>query len=226
MGRSIALTLARAGARVVVNYLTSTDSAQAIVKQVASEGGKAAVLRADIMQQDQCRTLVDFAAEEYGKIDICIIGPGAGWNPESVDQLNPAAALEDVGRELAPIYNLMPLVLPGMYEQKWGRVIAISLTPPYNTPAFSYNVAKAARTDALMLARDPAWQQGVTVNTIAPGPVVPLETLDIAAEQCAHGPAWQTRGTASPQDIAECVAFLCSESGNFISGAVIPFMFR
>ncbi len=113
-----------------------------------------------------------------------------------------------------------------MYERKWGRVIAIALTPPYNSPAYAYNVAKAARAEAMLIARDAAWQHGVTINTIGPGPVPALKTLDAAIEQCAHGPAWQSRRTASPQDIAEGIAFLCSEAGSFISGAVLPYMYR
>lgn len=226
MGRSIALTLAREGANVVVNYLTSEDSAAAIVRHIESQGGAAAACRADVTRQDQCQALVDAAIERFRQVDICIIGPGAGWHQEPIDQLDSAAALDDAQKELAPIYHLLPLVLPGMYERKWGRVIAIALTPPYNSPAYAYNVAKAARMEAMLIARDAAWQHGVTVNTIGPGPVPALKTLEAAIEQCAHGPAWQTRRTTSPQDIAEGIAFLCSDSGSFISGAVLPYMYR
>ncbi len=226
MGRSIALTLAREGAKVVVNYLTSQDSAARIVRNIESQGGTALACPADVTRQDECKRLLDSAAEAFGQIDICIIGPGAGWHPESIDKLDSAGALDDAVKELAPIYHLMPLVLPGMYERKWGRIVTIALTPPYNSPAFAYNVAKAARVHASLLARDAAWQNGVTINTIGPGPVPAMETLDAAIEQCAHGPAWQKRSTTSPQDIAEGVAFLCSDSGDFISGAVLPYMFR
>lgn len=226
MGRSIALTLAREGASVVVNYLTSRDSAAAIVKHIESQGGKVIALQADVTRQDQCKTLVEATIERFGQVDVCIIGPGGGWHPEPIDKLDSVAALDDAQKELAPIYHLMPLVLPGMYERNWGRLITIALTPPYNSPAYAYNVAKAARTHALLLARDPAWQNGVTVNTLGPGPVPGIGTLQEAIEQCGHGPAWQDRGTTSPQDVAEAVAFLCSEAGNFISGAVLPFMYR
>ena len=226
MGRSIALTLAREGAKVVVNYRSSADSAAAIVAQIESRGGHALAFGADITEQDQCRSLVAAAIEAFGPVDICIIGPGAGWHPEPIDKLDSAGALDDVQKELAPIYHLMPLVLPGMYERRWGRVIALALTPPYNSPAYAYNVGKAARTQALLMARDAAWSQGVTLNTIGPGPVAEIATLDEAVEQCDCGSAWQQRGTASPQDIAEGVAFLCSEGGNFISGAVLPYMYR
>jgi NAD(P)-dependent dehydrogenase (short-subunit alcohol dehydrogenase family) len=226
MGRSIALTLAREGANVVVNYRRASDRAAAIVAHVNKQGGRAFAFRADVTQQDQCKALVDAAIEAFGQVDICIIGPGGGWHQESVDRLDSAAALDDAHKELAPIYHLMPLVLPGMYERKWGRLIAIALSPPYNSPAYAYNVAKAARAHAMLLARGSAWVNGVTVNTIGPGPVPEIESLELAIEQCEHGPAWQNRATTSPQDIAESVAFLCSEAGDFISGAVLPYMHR
>jgi NAD(P)-dependent dehydrogenase (short-subunit alcohol dehydrogenase family) len=226
MGRSVALTLARQGAAVVVNYLSSSDSAAAIVAHIENQGGRAFAFQADVTRQDQCKALVDATLERFGQVDICIIGPGSGWHPEPVDKLDSTAALDDVHSELAPIYHLMPLVLPGMYERKWGRLITIALVPPYDSPAYSYNVAKAARVYAFQLARDSAWTNGVTLNTIGPGPVPTIGSLKEAVEQCEHGPAWSKRTTTSPQDIAETVAFLCSDAGSFISGAVIPYLFR
>lgn len=226
MGRSIALTLAREGAGVIVNYLNSADSAAAIVAHIEGQGGRAFAFRADVTQPDQCRALVDAGSGALGKIDICIIGPGGGWHQEPIDKLDSVAALNDVQEELAPIYHLMPLVLPAMYERKWGRLISIALTPPYDSPAYAYNVAKAARAHALLIARDSAWPHGVTVNTIGPGPVPQIESLEQAVEQCQHGPAWRDRATTSPQDIAEGIAYLCCDAGSFISGAVIPYMYR
>jgi NAD(P)-dependent dehydrogenase (short-subunit alcohol dehydrogenase family) len=134
--------------------------------------------------------------------------------------------LEDVRHELSPLYYLMPLVLPGMVERGWGRLIGIAMLPPYNSPAYAYNAAKAARAQALLLARDEAWRHGVTVNVVSPGPVPEIESLAQAVEQCDHGPAWLERATASPQDVAEGVAFLCSEAGRFISGCEFPYLFR
>jgi NAD(P)-dependent dehydrogenase (short-subunit alcohol dehydrogenase family) len=78
----------------------------------------------------------------------------------------------------------------------------------------------------MLIGRDAAWQDGVTVNVIGPGPVPEIGGLEEAIEQCKHGPAWHDRPTTSPQDIAEGVAFLCSEAGNFVSGAVLPYMHR
>jgi NAD(P)-dependent dehydrogenase (short-subunit alcohol dehydrogenase family) len=225
MGRSIALKLAREGARVVVNYRASEESALAIVAHIEGRGGDAIAIQADVFEADGCKRLVDETLARFGQVDICVIGPGGGWHPEPLDRLNPSAAQEDVCHELSPLYHLMPLVLPGMYERGWGRLIGIAMLPPYNSPAYAYNVAKAARAQALLLARDEAWRNGVTVNVVSPGPVPEIESLARAIEQCDHGPAWLERATTSPQDIAEGVAFLCSEAGRFISGCEVPYLF-
>ena len=114
VGRSAALTLAREGAKVVVNYLTSEESANAIVGRIRNGGGQAVAVRADVFTADGCRALVEKTAAEFGRVDICVVNPGAGWHPEPPEKLNAQAALADAHGELAPIYHLLPLVLPGM----------------------------------------------------------------------------------------------------------------
>ena len=120
----------------------------------------------------------------------------------------------------------MRLLLPGMYERKWGRVIAITQLPPYDSPAYAYNAGKAARAKAAQIASRAAWANGVTINTIAPGPVAAVDDLTTAVELCDHGPAWQNRADVSPQDIAEGVAFLCSDGGQFVTGCDLPYRWR
>ena len=225
MGRSIALTLAREGANVVVNYFTSSDSAAAISEHIEKHGGQSLAYKANITQLDQCKALVNATIDKYGQVDICIIGPGGGWHPESIDKLNSQAALDDVHKELAPVYNFMSLVLPGMYSRRWGRIIAISLLSTIPSPSYSYNSGKAARTNALLLAHKEAWKHGVTINVMAPGPVKELASLTDAVELCDHGPKWKDRKNVTPQDIAEGVAILCSDFGKFISGCELPYMY-
>jgi len=226
MGRSIALTLAREGARVVVNYRTSRENAEGIVQHIRQQGGQALAVSADVFDAQACKQLVEATLAEFGHLDICIIGPGGGWHPEPLHQLSPSAAQEDLEHETLPFLNLMPLVLPGMYERKWGRVIGLATHLGKPSPAYAYNLGKAARIQALLLAHEQAWRYRVTLNVIAPGPVHPLQHLEAAIEQCEHGPAWQERANVSPQDIAEGVAFLCSDAGRFISGCVLPYLFH
>lgn len=226
MGRSIALTLAREGASVVVNYRTSAEHARAIVAHIKKSGGRALAVQADVFEQDGCETLVQATLAQFGSVDICIVGPGGGWHPEPPEKINPAWALEDLRREVAPLYVLMPLVLPGMIERGWGRLIGLGLHPREVPPAYAYNVGKAARMQALLLAEKQLWPHGVTVNVVAPGPVAGVDSLEEAVALCDHGEAWQQRVNVTPQDVAEGVAFLCSEAGRFVTGCVLPYMFR
>ena len=225
MGRSIALTLAREGAKVVVNYRTSRENAENIVGYIRGCEGEAISVQADICVPEDCARLVKVAQEQFGQVDICVVGPGGGWHPEPVDQLAPADGLENLTQEVSPILNMMPLVLPGMYARGWGRLIAIAQHPTLLPPAYAYNLGKAARAQALLLTREQAWAHHVTVNVIAPGPVASIPSLEAAIEHCEHGAAWRERQGISPQDIAEGVAFLCSEAGRFLTGAVVPYLF-
>lgn len=225
IGRSAALTLAREGATVAVNYHRNAEAASQIVAYIESQGGTALALQGDIMEAEGCRNLVEATVAQFGRVDICVINPGGGWHPEPPDALDTAAALEDMRREVAPVLHLLPLLLPRMYAQHWGRIVAVGLSPALPSPAYAYNIAKAARHEAILQAQPQAWVHGVTLNLVAPGPVANIDSLEEAIAQSQHGESWQTRPTTSAQDIAESIAFLCSEAGRFITGAVLPFQF-
>lgn len=225
MGRSIALTLAREGADVVINYRTSEASARAIVSHIESRGGTAIAVQADVFEVEGCEKLVDITIERFGRVDICIVGPGGDWHLEPPADLRAGMALKDVCKEVAALFYLMPRVLPGMYARSWGRLIGLAMNPQQASPAYAYNVGKATRIQTLLLAQEQAWQHGVTVNVMAPGPVPAIETLEEAIELCDHGAAWRQRTDITPQDIAEGVAFLCSEAARYITGCVMPYTF-
>jgi NAD(P)-dependent dehydrogenase (short-subunit alcohol dehydrogenase family) len=226
LGRSIALTLAREGARVVVNYRSSEAAAREIVDHIHRSGGSAAAIQADVFDADACARLIEASAAHFGPVDIGIIGPGGGWHPEPLDTLDPGDALDDLYQETAPTLHLLSGLLPGMYERGWGRIIGIATHPVKLSPAYAYNLGKAARMQALLLAQDQAWPHGVTINVIAPGPVSSLPDLSAAADLAQHGPAWRERANVTPQDIAEGVAFLCSDAARFIGGSVLPYLFN
>jgi len=227
LGRSIALTLAREGAKVVINYRKSDTSAHEIVEHIEANGGSALAVAADVFKKDACAQLVEDTIAYFGQIDICIIGPGGEFHAEPIDQLDPNSTLENITQETAPLLYLMPQVLPGMYERQWGRVIGIATHPEKLSPAYAYNLGKLARMQALLLAQDQAWwEHNVTLNVIAPGPVNALDDLSSAVEQVQHGEAWVERTNVSPQDIAEGVAFLCSDAGQYVTGCVLPYLFH
>ena len=81
MGRSIALTLAREGAQVVVNYRTDKADADAVVSRIEQRGGTAISVRADVFEREGCESLVGTTVEQLERVDVCVLGPGAGWHP-------------------------------------------------------------------------------------------------------------------------------------------------
>lgn len=228
IGRSIALTLAREGATVVVNCRRSVKDADAVVEAIRKRGGKAVAVQADVQTEAGCRELVSATEKACGRIDILVVSPGAGFNPQPFDKLDAAEAIADVSHEVTPAFRLLRLVLPGMYARKWGRIIGMGQHPTKtHRPAYAHNAAKAARVGLFLLAAEgETWANNVTVNVIAPGPVEASKSLQDAIRQCDHGEQWTSRNTTTGQDIAEAVAYLSSEAGRFITGCVLPYGFR
>lgn len=226
IGRCTALTLAREGAAVAVNYRTSEAAARELADAVEQRGGRAAAIRADLHQAGAARGLVTTASEVLGPIDIAVISPGGEWRMGPIDKIDAALTTQDVMREVAPALELMSLLLPGMYQRKWGRIIGMSmlLDNAFQLHALGYQVGKTARTAALLYARDQAFKHNVTVNVIAPGPVAKPDTLAAAIELCDHGPAWENRHDLCAQDIAEGITFLCSDAARHITGCQLPYV--
>ena len=225
IGRSVALTLAQQGISVVVNYLHHQQNAESVAEYINRQGGKALPVQGNVFDPADCSRLMETALERFGRVDICVIGPGANWNPEPLEEIDPERAFQDALQELRPIYNLLPLVLKDMQKRKTGRVVGISSNLTIPSPAYCYNAAKAGRTGALLQAVNEAWKLGVTVNVVAPGPVDPFSSLEEACAFSAHGESWRNRTRVTPQDVADCVAFLCSEEARYLTGCVLPLLF-
>ena len=223
IGRSVALTLARDGFQVVVNYRTNRKSAEELCKVINNDGGNAIAIQADVFSHQDCERLISESVSYFGRIDVCIIGPGADWNPEPVEELNVTKSLKDMLQEVQPVYSLVPKLIPEMEKTSNGRIIAIASNPKLPSPSYAYNTAKNARITAMLGMVDTCWKHKITLNVIAPGPIEHLETLSDAIEQTKDFPA--TTGSISPQDVAEMVSYICSDKGRYLTGNVIEYQF-
>lgn len=225
MGRSIALTLAREGFAVVVNYRASRENAEAVAEHIRMRGGDAVAAQGNIFDQSGCAALFGAALSAFGRVDAAVIGPGADFHGEKPALLPSELAARDALKELAPVYNLLPLALTEMGKRKWGRIVGIASNMDIPSPAYAYNAAKLARIDALRLAAGEAWKLGVTVNVVAPGPVDPFRSFEDACARCYRAKRHAGREKVTPQDVAEGVAFLCSDAADYVSGCVLPYRF-
>ncbi|MDE3096946.1 MAG: SDR family oxidoreductase [Chloroflexota bacterium] len=225
MGRSIALTLARDGADLVLNYRAKHERAASVAAAVESMGRRALPFAADVSDAAAVDAMFAAARARFGKVDIVINSAGGPWKPQDITEIAPAHVRAVLAEEVEATFLLLRAALPEMRRQGWGRFISIGgyladdwrFGPP--EAPLDYPLGKAARHWLTRTLGPRELAHGVTVNAIAPGPTPPV-SLEEALAALRGG----RRGRAgnTPQDVAEVAAFLCSDEAARITGAVIP----
>jgi len=232
MGRSTAFRLASDGANIILNYGThhrtgqvlrdAEENANRVAKVVEELGGKALVFQADTRDPDQVKAMVYAGIKKFGAIDILVNNAGGEWLIQDITEIEPNHWRSVLQAEIDGAFYCIKYVLPGMRKRRWGRIINISVEGALNWNrclAEDYALGKAART---WMARAWAKQEiknGITINAIEPGPIADM-TLEEAIDAVKNGRAWLERKKPVSHDIAELIAFLCSEKARFISGSV------
>ncbi|HEY0830540.1 MAG TPA: SDR family oxidoreductase [Candidatus Dormibacteraeota bacterium] len=222
IGLGIAQALASEGARVAIAARTGAD-----VKRTAESLGGLGVA-ADLMTEEGARRAVTETVDVLGPVDILVnnlgLRAGSSWSDTGSREFETAFA-----GNVAVSVRMTQLVLAGMLERGWGRVVAITSVWGRETGgAPAYNAAKAAEISFVKsLAREVA-AKGVTVNAVAPGSIL------------WTGGGWDRRQKADPDGIAEfvrqdmplgrfgtveevasVVTFVCSMQASLVNGAVI-----
>lgn len=226
MGRSIALTLAREGADIVVNCRRRAKRAEEVAVVIREMGRRSLVQQADVSDAGAVEAMVEAALAAFGQIDILVNNAGGSWKPQDLVEIEPEHWRGVMAEEIGASYLLMRAVLPGMRERGWGRIVSIGgygagdwRAGPPEAP-LDYPLGKAARHWLTRTLAPREMAHGITVNAVAPG-LVPYVSLEEAVEAVRSGPASASREHPAPQDVAEVVAFLCSERARFLTGAVL-----
>jgi NAD(P)-dependent dehydrogenase (short-subunit alcohol dehydrogenase family) len=221
IGAATAVRFAREGALVAVND-ARPDGLEAVAGAIRSAGGEALVVAADVTRKTECERMVKAAMEAFGRLDILINNAGINRDAMAAKMTEEQwDAVLDVN--LKGTFLCAQAVLPGMRERGWGRVVnTSSIGSLGNIGQANYAASKAGvigltKTLALEYAK-----HGVTVNAVAPGPVmtamlasVPDAVRDKIVAQVPVG------RIAAPDDIAGVHVFLCSDEASFITGQVI-----
>lgn len=229
IGRSAALSLAREGARIVINYRASEERAYALVKHIEGSGGEAVAIQADVTRQAEVQRLVADTEAAFGRIDILVNCAGGEWHIMDYTEMEPEQWRAVLTGEIDSTLLLLKYIVPGMRERYWGRIIHLGMDRVTHLNSVKhlapdYCLGKAARswiTTAMGLGE---FGHGITVNCIAPGYTPPLDSLVEACEYASGGEKWKNRPHLGPQDIAEGIAFLCSEAGRFLTGSELTYM--
>jgi 3-oxoacyl-[acyl-carrier protein] reductase len=222
IGLGIAQALAAEGARVAIAARTDSD----VQHTAESLGGLG--IAADLMTEEGARRAVEETVNRLGPIDILVnnlgLRAGSSWSDTGPQEFETAFA-----GNVAVSVRMTQMVLPGMLERGWGRIVAITSVWGRETGgAPAYNAAKAAEISFVKsLGREVA-AKGVTVNAVAPGSIL------------WSGGGWDRRQKADPEgiadfirhdmplgrfgtvdEVAQVVAFLCSVHASLVNGACI-----
>jgi 3-oxoacyl-[acyl-carrier protein] reductase len=222
IGRAVAEVLVAEGGRVVITSRDADRTAQA-----AADIGAAAGLAWDSADLDAAESLVARVAEEVGPVDILVTNTGGP--PANPDPLSfTTEQWEQAHRTLvlAPM-TLLKLVLPGMRERGWGRIVAIASTTvrePISAIILS-NAERAAQLAAYKtLAREVA-RDGVTINSLLTGSIATQRIASLAGSmENAEAGAVATVPAARlgrPEEMAWAAAFLASNRAAYITGAAL-----
>ncbi|MBM3191006.1 MAG: SDR family oxidoreductase [Chloroflexi bacterium] len=234
LGKAAAMELAREGAHVAIaaRSLDALEDAASDIRRAT--GGRVATIRADVSLPEDIERLAHNAEEELGPIDILVNnagGPRSGVFTEMVDE----DWLSALNLNLMSAIRLIALVLPGMRQRRWGRIVnitSLSVKQPIANLILS-NTARAgvvamAKTLSLQVAAD-----GVTVNNVCPGYTLTDRVRDIAAATAAREnkradeviAQWEAAIPAGrlgrPEELAALIAFLASERAAYITGTTI-----
>jgi acetoacetyl-CoA reductase/3-oxoacyl-[acyl-carrier protein] reductase len=222
IGRAIALTLAREGARVAVNYRTSERDAKAVVEQIAAEGGEGLVIQANVCDVTESRGLVRRVVDQWGRLDILVNNAGI-TRDRSLRKLTDEDWISVIDNNLHSVYLCTTAAMPTMLQQRYGRIVNISsyVGQAGNFGQANYAASKGGiiaftKTAALELAKF-----NITVNAIAPGFTLTDMLRKVAPDIQEQIKARIPMGRfGEPEEVAKVVLFVAAD-GDYITGQQI-----
>jgi 3-oxoacyl-[acyl-carrier protein] reductase len=246
LGRADALTLARAGADVVIadiqvewdageeveryGPLAQAARAQGLVfseataQEIQGMGRRAAAIKCDVTDRSQVETTVTRAVAEFGSVDILVNNAGTLDHVGQLGDQVPELWERDLRVNLTGAFNCAQAVWPHMRERGWGRIVNMASVAGTlgGFGQASYSTTKAGligltRTLALEGAR-----HGITCNAIVPG-IIGTEAFQFGNAAMNERMVKRTalRRPGEPQEVANAIAFLCSDLASYITGVAL-----
>lgn len=227
IGAAIARALGEAGASVAVNYVRNAAAAAEVCVAISAAGGRAFPVQADVTDAEAIAAAVERVGAAFGRpVDVLVNNAGIPAVPRAFLDLpwSDIHAMLDVHVRAA--FHCCQAVLPGMLEQKSGRIVNIGSTLARNVPPPQWTAFVLAKAALAALTRSLAVEygpHGIQVNLVSPG-ATETESLAAVPERLRKVQAMQNplRRLGAPEDVAGAVVFLCSDGGRYVTGAEIP----
>jgi enoyl-[acyl-carrier protein] reductase III len=226
IGRGIALTLAEAGADIIVHYARKTSMAQDVVNEIQSMGRRAIAVKANFAEKEKIDAMMNHIEDIFGGVDILVANAATGGFRSMLETSDKHWDWTmDVNAR--SILHCVQRLAPYMQSQGWGRIVTVTslggvrVVPNYSTVGLSKAVVESlTRYLAVELA-----PQGILVNAISPG-LVDTDALsnmdvDVQASLDYVRRRTPTRRLVTPRDVGRVAAFLCSEASEMIVGQTL-----
>jgi 3-oxoacyl-[acyl-carrier protein] reductase len=222
IGRSIALTLAAAGARVVVSARNAAEL-QKLAAEIAARGGEAQAVAGDVSVGADAERLIDSAVAAFGRVDILV--NNAGITRDGLLLRMKEEDWDDVlNVNLKGAFLATRAAAKVMSKQRYGRIINISsvVGEMGNAGQANYCASKAGLLGLTKSVARELARRSVTVNAITPGFIV-TEMTDALPEKAREELSAQIPlgRFGQPEEIAQAVLFLASDHAAYITGQVL-----
>lgn len=223
IGKAISIALAKAGAKVVINYNKSSEAAEALVKEITEQGHQAIAIGANISQFDEAKRLIDTTLETFGQLDVLVNNAGI-TDDTLLLRMSEVQFDRVIETNLKGVFNTVKHALRPLMKSEAGRIINISSVSGLigNVGQVNYSAAKAGVIGLTKsLARETAGK-GVTANVVAPGFIRTRMTDKISPEiQNEYLRNIPLKRFGEPEEIANIVLFLASDLASYITGQTI-----
>ena len=218
IGSTIAETLAREGAFVVVNYRGSGQAAQELAEKI---GG--AAMQCDVADFEACETMIKTMIETYGHLDILV--NNAGITRDGLLMNMSEADFEAVlSTNLKGTFHTIRHASRYFLKQRYGRIVNISSVSGVigNAGQANYSASKAGVIGLTKSVARELASRGITCNAVAPG-LIDTDMTDAMTESAKEAVQKQIPlgRCGNTKDVAELVTFLASDKAAYITGQVI-----
>lgn len=221
IGASICRFAAAQGAKVLVNYVSNSESASSVVEDIEKNGGDAIAVKADVTDMSSVQEMVTLALESWSKIDI-LVNNAAIWNESPIDLMSDAVVDETMSINFNGSLNCIRAVVPTMIKQGSGSIINISSTAAQRGEAFHshYAASKGAINSLTKSLASELGPKGIRVNSVCPGWTYTDMTVEVfrGGSDSVIAETIPLRRIGKPEESAAAVLFLASDDASYITG--------